>query len=169
MAYIGLVPQQTLLSTFSETFSGDGSTLQFNLSRSVSKAADLEVFIGNTQQLPTAAYTANGTQLLFVSAPTAGSNNVTVIYRAGALQTVNVTNASFNQGTAVAPAVNAAVATSTGIYWPTSTDLGISANGALRLAINSTAASSSTSTGAAVIYGGMGVSGNVNEIGRAHV
>lgn len=166
MSYIGLQPQQSLLSTFSQTFSGDGSTLQFTLSRAVSKASDLEVFVGNTQKLPTTEYTANGTQLLFVSAPAAGSNNITVIVRAGALSTINVTAQSFNQGSVVAPTVNSTVATTTGIYWPTTTDLGIAANGSLRLSVNSTAASTTTTSGAVVVSGGMGVSGNVNTGGN---
>lgn len=160
MAYIGQSPSSTLLSTFSETFSGDGSTLQFTLARSVGRASDLEVFIGNTQQMPTAAYSASGTALLFVSAPSSGTNNITVIYRAGALQTLNVNAAAFNGGSAAAPTVNAASASTTGIYWPSSTDLGLSANGSLRVRVNSTAASTNTSTGAAVVSGGLGVSGN---------
>ena len=161
MAYVGLVPQQSLLSTYSETFSGDGSTLQFTLARSVSKASDLEVFVGNTQQLPAVAYTAANNQLLFASAPTAGTNNITVIFRAGALQTINVVNQSFNQGTTVAPSVNATVAPTTGIYWPSTTDMALAANGALRVSINSAADSTSTSTGAVVVQGGIGITGNV--------
>ena len=160
MAYIGQSPSSTLLSTFNETFSGDGSTLQFTLSRSVGRASDLEVFIGSTQQMPTTHYSASNTALLFVSAPTSGTNNITVIYRAGALQTVQVNAAAFSSGSAAAPTVNATTASTTGIYWPSSTDLGLAANGSLRLRLNSTAASSSTSTGAAVVSGGLGVSGN---------
>jgi len=169
MAYIGQTPSSTVLSTFSETFSGDGSTLQFTLARSVGRASDLEVFIGNTQQMPTAAYSASGTALLFVSAPGAGSNNITVIYRAGAIQTVNVNTASFLSGSVGAPTVNATTATNTGIYWPSSTDLGLAANGSLRLRLNSSAASSSTTTGAAVVSGGLGVSGNAYIGGNTNI
>lgn len=169
MAYIGQSPSSTLLSTFSETFSGDGSTLQFTLARSVGRASDLEVFIGNTQQMPTAAYSASGTALLFVSAPSSGTNNITVIYRAGALQTLNVNAAAFNGGSAAAPTVNATSASTTGIYWPSATDLGLTANGSLRVRVNSTAASTSTSTGAAVVSGGLGVSGNAYVGGNARI
>jgi len=161
MSYVGLTPQQSLLSTHSETFSGDGSTLQFTLSRSVSRASDLEVFIGNTQQMPTVAYSAINLQLLFVSAPTAGTNNITVIYRAGALQSISVTTQSFDAGTAVAPTVNSTSAATSGIYWPNGTSMGLVANGAERARINSSAASSSTSTGAVVVTGGVGMSGNL--------
>ncbi len=161
MSYVGLTPQQSLLSTHSETFSGDGSTLQFTLSRSVSRASDLEVFIGNTQQMPTVAYSAINLQLLFVSAPTAGTNNITVIYRAGALQSISVTTQSFEAGTAVAPTVNSTSAATSGIYWPNGTSMGLVANGAERARINSSAASSSTSTGAVVVTGGVGMSGNL--------
>jgi len=162
MAYIGQSPSSTLLSTFNETFSGDGSQVQFTLSRAVGRASDLEVFIGSTQQMPTTHYSASSTTLLFVTAPAAGANNITVIYRAGALQTVQVNAASFSSGTAAAPTVNATTATTTGIFWPSATDLGLSANGSLRLKLNSTAASTSTSTGAAVVSGGLGVSGNAH-------
>ena len=169
MSYIGQAPSSTLLSTFSETFSGNGSTTSFTLSRAVGRASDLEVFIGSTQQMPTAAYSASGTTLLFVSAPTSGTDNITVIYRAGALQTVQVNAAAFSGGSASAPTVNATTASTTGIYWPSSTDLGLAANGSLRLRLNSTAASSSTSTGAAVVSGGLGVSGNAYIGGNAVV
>jgi hypothetical protein len=169
MAYIGQAPSSTLLSTFSETFSGDGSTLQFTLARSVGRASDLEVFIGNTQQMPTAAYSASGSALLFVSAPSSGTNNITVIYRAGALQTLQVNAAAFDGGSAAAPTVNATAASTTGIYWPSATDLGLTANGSLRVRINSTAASTSTSTGAAVISGGLGMSGNAYVGGNVRI
>jgi hypothetical protein len=89
MSYLGLDPNTPLLNTSTETFSGTGAQLQFTLARSIASASDIDVMIGSTLQRPFADYTANNTTLLFVSAPGAGTNNITVTYRAGALNSLD--------------------------------------------------------------------------------
>lgn len=64
-----------------DRFSGNGSTTSFTLSRSVSLAVDIEVFVENVQQEPLTAYDVNGTSLNFTGAPPSGTNNVYVVYR----------------------------------------------------------------------------------------
>ena len=64
-----------------DRFSGNGSTTAFTLSRSVSAAVDIEVFVENVQQEPITAYDVNGTSLTFTGAPASGTNNIYVVYR----------------------------------------------------------------------------------------
>ena len=160
MSYIGLAPVTNFLSTFSERFSGNGSTRQFILERAVGRAEDLEVFVGSTQILPS-EYTAVGTELTFDVAPTAGTDNITVIFRAGALQTIDLTNAGFPAGSAASPGVFNVNANNTGLFWPSSTSLGLSTSGVARLIISSSINSTSTTTGALQVAGGVGLTGNL--------
>jgi len=68
-----------------ERFSGNGSTTVFTLSRTVSTAVDVDVYVENVKQEPTTAYSAAGTTLTFTAAPGAGTNNIYVIYRGSAV------------------------------------------------------------------------------------
>jgi hypothetical protein len=160
MAYIGLAPVTNFLSTFSERFSGNGSTRQFILERAVGRAEDLEVFVGSTQILPS-EYTATGTELTFDIAPASGTDNITVIFRAGALQTVDLTNAGFPAGSAASPGVFNVNANNTGLFWPSSTSIGLSTSGVTRLIVSSSTNSTSTTTGALQVAGGVGLTGNL--------
>lgn len=56
-----------------DTFTGDGSTTDFNMSTAVSLATDIIVFVGSVYQEPTLAYTVAGTlTITFTSAPPNG-------------------------------------------------------------------------------------------------
>ena len=84
MAYIGKPPNTAIVNqATSQSFSGNGSTTAFTLTRSVNVGEDLEVFVNNVQQEPGSvkSYTASGTTLTFDEAPPSGTNNVYVIYR----------------------------------------------------------------------------------------
>ena len=84
MAYIGKPPNTAIENqATSQSFSGNGSTTAFTLTRSVNVGEDLEVFVNNVQQEPGSgkSYTASGTTLTFDEAPPSGTNNVYVIYR----------------------------------------------------------------------------------------
>ena len=69
--------------TSKDSFSGDGSTTAFTMSKSVLLVTDIEVFVDNVQQEPTTAYTVSATTLTFTEAPANGTNNVYVIHRIG--------------------------------------------------------------------------------------
>lgn len=71
--------------TDAERFSGNGSTTVFTITRTVSTAADLDVYVENVKQEPTTAYTASGTTLTFTAAPSVGTNNIYVLYRGSAV------------------------------------------------------------------------------------
>jgi hypothetical protein len=160
MAYIGLRPVTNFLSTFSQKFSGDGTTIQFILSRAVTRAEDLEVFVGDTQILP-GAYTANGNELTFVSAPAAGTDNITVIFRAGAIQSVEIGSTGFPAGSAASPGVFFADGVNTGLFWPSVSSIAVSTLGVTRVEISSATDATSTTTGALQVTGGVGATGNL--------
>ena len=84
MAYLGKAPNTAIVNqATSQSFSGNGSTTAFTLTRSVNVGEDLEVFVNNVQQEPGSgkSYTASGTTLTFDEAPPSGTNNIYVIYR----------------------------------------------------------------------------------------
>ena len=83
MAYLGKESINRSLGTSKDSFSGDGSTTAFTMSRSVLLVTDIEVFVDNVQQEPTTAYTVSATTLTFTEAPANGTNNVYVIHRIG--------------------------------------------------------------------------------------
>lgn len=72
MSYIGRIrPVETTASVLRSTYTGDGSTTTFNLPNTVSDETQIIATInGVTQQ--DAAYTTNGSQILFASAPASG-------------------------------------------------------------------------------------------------
>jgi hypothetical protein len=166
MSYIGLQPNTPLLNTSTEYISGNGILFQFTLSRSIASASDIDVMIGSTLQRPGTDYTAGGTTLLFFSPPVAGSSNITVTYRAGALNSLNLTVNTFNSGTVAAPGVVSLAANNTGIYWPAANSMRVTVSGTERASFNANATSVSTSTGALVINGGIGAAGDINTSGR---
>lgn len=161
MAYIGLRPQRQTIATSTEKFSGNGTDLEFLLSRSVSKAADIRVFVGTEAQVPEVDYTASGTQLLFTTgnAPAAGTNNISVNYIAGALATVFLSANSFPSGSTTDPAIRFVDAVTTGMWLPTTTSLGFAVSGNTRVRVTDSPAATSTSTGALRVVGGIGASG----------
>ena len=75
MPFIGTTPTQGFVSAVTkQSFTPNGSTTAFTLTHSVSNANDLEVFVGNVRQEPTAAYSAAGTTLTMTEAVSSGLN-----------------------------------------------------------------------------------------------
>ena len=83
MAYLGKEAVNRSTGTSKDSFSGDGPTTAFTMSKSVLLVTDIEVFVDNVQQEPTTAYTVSATTLTFTEAPANGTNNVYVIHRIG--------------------------------------------------------------------------------------
>jgi hypothetical protein len=169
MSYLGLQPNTPLLNTSTQTFSGNSVATQFTLARSVASASDLDVMIGSTLQRPFTDYTAGNVSLQFISAPATGTNNITVTYRAGALNSLDLTASVFNAGTAAAPSVVSLAANNTGLYWANASSLSVTVSGTDRVTFNANATSVSNVTGAVVIYGGAGIGGNVTVSGTANI
>lgn len=165
MAYIGLRPTTQTLATASQILSGDGSSLSFTLQQAVGKASDIIVSVGREIQIPEVDFTASGTTLLFAvgRAPANASNNISVTFTAGALNTVYITANAYPSGTTVAPAIYSTGAATTGIWWPTTDTLGLTVAGNTRVVIDDASLGQSTSTtsGALQVTGGAGITGAV--------
>jgi hypothetical protein len=106
MAYLGTTPanQNDLLRTAAiprdaERFSGNGSTTNFTLSRTLYGATDASVVVENVYQEPIVSYNIVGNQLVFTEAPPSGTNNIYVVYRAvqGAQVTLPDGSVSYNK------------------------------------------------------------------------
>jgi len=169
MAYLGLQPNTPLLNTSTETFSGNSVATQFALARSVASASDLDVMIGSTLQRPFTDYIAGNVVLQFTSAPGAGANNITVTYRAGALNSLDLTASTFNAGTVANPSVVSLAANNTGIYWANASSMSVTVSGTNRATFLANAISVSADTGALTVDGGAGIDGNVNISGRVAI
>ena len=75
MPFLGTTPTQGFVGANpKQSFTANGSTTVFTLTNPVASANDLEVFVGNVRQEPTAAYSAAGTTLTMTEAPDAGLN-----------------------------------------------------------------------------------------------
>ena len=113
MPFLGTTPTQGFVGANpKQSFTADGSTTVFTLTNPVASANDLEVFVGNVRQEPTAAYSAAGTTLTMTEAPDTGLNfyvinksqaQVTTTLGANSVSTsqlinANVTNAKIASG-----------------------------------------------------------------------
>ena len=79
MPYLGNEPAVAYTSTTKDTFSGDGSTTDFTMSKSANVNA-VRVVVENVVQNPTVAYTCSGTTIAFTSAPPTGTSNIYVVH-----------------------------------------------------------------------------------------
>jgi hypothetical protein len=77
------------------------------------------------------------------------------------LQTIDLTNAGFPAGSAASPGVFNVNANNTGLFWPSSTSVGLSTSGVTRLIVSSSTNTTSTTTGALQVAGGVGLTGNL--------
>jgi filamentous hemagglutinin len=169
MSYLGLDPQSQLLNTSTQFFNGDGSTIEFFLDRSVASASDLDIIVGSVAQKPFVDYNAQNLQLLFTTAPGAGANNVVVTYRAGALNSLNLSTSVFQAGTVGLPSVYSVAANNTGLYWANAVTFAVTVAGANRAIFSNNIQTVSNSTGALTVQGGIGLTGNVFQSGRLTV
>jgi len=164
MAYIGLRPTTQTLATASQILSGDGSTRSFALQQPVGKASDIVVSVAREIQNPVSDYTANGTELLFAvgRAPANALDNISITFLSGALNTIYLAANSFPAGSAVNPSINSTGALTTGVYWPTTSSLGLTVSGNARVVVSDAAAgvATSTTTGALRVTGGLGLTGD---------
>ena len=80
MPYVGNSPANNFASVTKDTFSGDGSTVAFTLSKAATTNG-VAVFVENVRQEPTTAYAVSGTTLTFTAAPVSASgNNIYVLH-----------------------------------------------------------------------------------------
>jgi hypothetical protein len=72
-AIISIVGQQT---SYGDVFTGNGSTVNFTLSRSPGSVFNLDVSVNGVTQVPNVDYTLGGTTLTFTSAPPAVASKI---------------------------------------------------------------------------------------------
>jgi len=137
MSYIGSTPTTQSFIAGTDYFNGNGSTVNFTLSRSVNSVNDIEVIVNNVEQIPS-GYSVSGTTLTFSAAPSAGTSNVYVRY----LSTTNLslaipagTSATFNtvtvaDGSATTPSITNDGDTNTGIFFPAADTIAFAEGGA---------------------------------------
>jgi hypothetical protein len=162
MSYLGLNPDSPLLNASTQFFSGNGAVTQYTLGRAVASASDLDVIVGNTAQVPFVDYVAGNTTIIFTVAPGLGTDNVAVTYRAGALNSLDLSASVFQAGTVGAPSVYSLASNNAGIYWASANTVGIVVTGANRALFNANSTSVNSVTGAIVTPGGIGVGGNIH-------
>jgi hypothetical protein len=90
MSYLGNQPAANFASVTKDTFSGNGSTTAFTLSKTATTNG-VAVYVENVRQIPTTAYTVSGTTLDFGSgnAPVSGTNNIYVLHHNAVASTAN--------------------------------------------------------------------------------
>ena len=89
MPYLGNSPASNFASVTKDTFSGDGSTTAFTLSKAATTNG-VAVFVENVRQEPTTAYAVSGTTLTFTAAPVSASgNNIYVLHHNTPASTAN--------------------------------------------------------------------------------
>ena len=88
MPYLGSPVLGTFGTGTKDRFSGNNSSTSFTMSRSVSNANDIDVFVENVRQEPSIAYTVSGTTLSFTGTPATGSNNIYVVHKAASVNVV---------------------------------------------------------------------------------
>lgn len=162
MSYLGLNPDSPLLNASTQFFSGNGAVTQYTLQRAVASASDLDVIVGNVAQVPFIDYVAGNTAIIFTVAPGVGTDNVAVTYRAGALNSLDLSASVFQAGTVGAPSVYSLASNNSGIYWASANTMGIVVTGANRALFNANVTSVNSVTGAIVTPGGIGVGGNIH-------
>ena len=88
MATLGQKPATQHVSLQKQTITGNGGT-SYSLQQSVGSALDVAVFINNTRQEPTTAYSASGTTLTMTGAVNA-SDHFYVIFLGKAITTTGL-------------------------------------------------------------------------------
>ena len=157
--YIGNTPGTQLYNSALDTFNGDAVTVAFTLARAVGTEKDLDVTVNGVPQDPNNSYTVNGNTLTFTEAPSAGTGNIIVRYRAYVVTTIVPDDESVT-------AAMIANTTITGVKIASGTITGAKiASGTItgdKITANTIGSSNLTTTGVtAGIYGGTGNTVNI--------
>jgi hypothetical protein len=167
--YIGNTPTTQLFNSALDTYNGDAVTVAFTLSRIVGTEKDLDVTVNGVPQDPNNSYTVNGNTLTFSEAPSTGTGNIIVRYRAYVVTTIvpddesvtaamiaNTTITGVKIATGTITGDKIAVGTLTGNLFLDGTITGAD------IAANTIGSSNLTITGvSAGIYGGTGNTVNI--------
>ena len=126
MSYLGNQPAANFASVIKDTFSGNGSTTAFTLSKAATTNG-VAVFVENVRQEPTTAYAVSGTTLTFTAAPVSASgNNIYVLHHNAVASTA--THPAAQALTATSGTFSAGVSGTTGTFTGAFTSVGIDDN-----------------------------------------
>lgn len=128
MSYIGNGPDVNAFTIGIDRFNGTGACTEFTLTRDIDDAKAIEVIVNGVQQDPDNAYTVTNGLITFSEAPSSGTDNIVVTYRAPVVVTFNQVSATQLQAnsvtqTAIAP--NAIVSTKISALSVTGDKLGL--------------------------------------------
>jgi len=108
MSYIGNGPDVNAFTIGVERFNGTGACTEFTLTRDVDDAKAIEVIVNGVQQDPDNAYSVTNGLITFTEAPSSGTDNIVVTYRAPVVVTFNQVTTSQLQANSVTPTILAA-------------------------------------------------------------
>ena len=104
MSYLGNEPGVGSFIVATERFNGTGACTQFTISQTgISDANTIDVIVNSIQQDPINSYSIASGVITFTEAPSAGTQNITVRYRATTVITYsNILNSQIPDGTITA-------------------------------------------------------------------
>ena len=164
--YIGNTPTTQLYNSALDSFNGDGTTVAFTVSRVVGTEKDLDVTVNGVPQDPNNSYTVNGSVVTFTEAPSVGTGNIIVRFRAYVVTKIVPDDESVTAAMIANNSITGAKIASNTISGTQIVDRSITG---LEIAANTIGSSNLTTTGVtAGIYGGTGntVSISVDAQGR---
>jgi len=152
--YIGNTPTTQLYNSALDSFNGDGTTVAFTVSRVVGTEKDLDVTVNGVPQDPNNSYTVNGSVVTFTEAPSVGTGNIIVRFRAYVVTKIVPDDESVTAAMIANNSITGAKITSNTISGTQIVDNSITG---LEIAANTIGSSNLTTTGVtAGIYGGTG-------------
>jgi hypothetical protein len=101
MSYLGNEPGVGSFIVATERFNGDGACTQFTISQTgISDANTIDVIVNSIQQDPINSYSIASGVITFTEAPSVGTQNITVRYRATTVITYSsIQNSQIQDGT----------------------------------------------------------------------
>jgi hypothetical protein len=157
--YIGNTPVTQLYNSALDSFNGDGTTVAFTVSRVVGTEKDLDVTVNGVPQDPNNSYTVNGSVVTFTEAPSVGTGNIIVRFRAYVVTKIVPDDESVTAAMIANNSITGAKIASNTINGTQIVDNSITG---LEIAANTIGSSNLTTTGVtAGIYGGTGNTVNI--------
>jgi hypothetical protein len=157
--YIGNTPTTQLHVSSLDSFNGDGTTVAFTVSRIVGTEKDLDVTVNGVPQDPNNSYTVNGNVVTFTEAPSVGTGNIIVRFRAYVVTKIVPDDESVTAAMIANNSITGVKIASNTIFGTQIVDNSITG---LEIAANTIGSSNLTTTGVtAGIYGGTGNTVNI--------
>ena len=101
MSYIGNSPEVNAFTIGVERFNGTGACTEFTLTRDIDDAKAIEIIVNGVQQDPDNSYSVTNGLITFTEAPSSGTDNIVVTYRAPVVVTFNQASSSQIQSGAI--------------------------------------------------------------------